>query len=226
MPGQQLQTTALVLGRLPSGADAFETLTVFSEEQGQLTCLKRLKTGRSTPARRGAAPPGESCLDLFDEAELWLESTNQGRTWFIREHRHLVRHPGIGRSYEALRTAAALATLVTRNPVPDDSRGPVAALLRQSFVSLEQADRPDLVWFKALYRFLRDEGYPAKQHWWPQLPAADRVAAAQILKQPIAGQTSAPNVVARLIRRLEAWVGTDTEIRLAEGSPAVRDGKH
>ena len=38
--------------------------------------------------------------------------------------------------------------------------------------------RPDIVWLKALYRFLRDEGYPAKQQWWPLLPAADPAATA------------------------------------------------
>lgn len=203
MPGQPLQTTALVLGRQASASDSFEQLTLFSEEHGLLLGLRRLSTKTATPP-----------LDLFDEAELALESSSQGRTWFIKEHRHLRRHPGIGRSYEALRAAAALAGLVSHNPVPDESRAPIAALLRQSLAALEAGARPDLVWLKALFLFLRDEGYPVKQDWWQQLPAAERDAAARILHQPIAGQSPDAALVARLTQRLHDWVATDTEIRL------------
>lgn len=205
MPGQQLTTVAFILGRQASGSDNFEQLTAFSEEHGPLLCLRRVTTKAAT-----GSPP----LDLFDEAELALESPSQGRTWFIKEHRHLRRLPGIGRSYDALRAAAALATLITRNPVADESRAPVVALLRQSLGSLETGARPDLVWFKSLFVFLRDEGYPVKQHWWQQLASVERDAAAQILNQPIAGQNPERATVTQLTQRLEAWVAADTEIRL------------
>lgn len=205
MPGQQLKTTAFVLGRQPSSADAFEQLATFDAEHGTLQCLRRV-AGKSS----ASATP----LDLFDEAELWLESSNQGRTWFIKEHRHVRRHPGLGRSYETLRAAADLATLITRNPVPDESRPTIAALLRQSLAALDGGARPDLVWLKALYCFLRDEGFPVKQDWWPQLIPADREAAAQLLNQPIAQQDPAPALVARVTRRLADWATAETDLRL------------
>jgi hypothetical protein len=205
MPGQQLQTTAFVLAKLPSGSDSFEQLTAFSGEHGVLHCLRRIAQGKT------ASTP----LDLFDEAELWLESTNQGRTWFIKEHRFIQRQPGIGRSYETLRAAAALATLFSRNPVSDESRPAVAALLRSSLAALAAGGRPDITWLKALYCFLRDEGYPVKQQWWPELPDAERELAAQLLNQPLAAQTAAPDAVAPITRRLEEWVHRETEIRLS-----------
>jgi hypothetical protein len=154
-------------------------------------------------------------LDLFDEVELGLESSNQGRTWFVREHRHLQRHPGLGRSYAALQAASSLSALVLRNPLPDESREPILALLRQALGALERGDRPDLVWLKALYCFLRDEGHPVKQQWWQQLPATEREAAARILHQPLAGQAADVAAVAPLVRRLEDWARTETETRLA-----------
>ncbi len=213
MPGQQLTTVAFILGRQTSGSDNFEQLTAFSEEHGALLCLARLpKTATST--RRSSAAPSESRLDLFDEAELTLESSSQGRTWFIKEHRHLRRFPGIGRSYDALRAAAALAALISRNPVSDESRGPIIALLRQSLTALEAGGRPDLVWLKSLFIFLRDEGYPVKQQWWQQLGSVERDAAAQILNHPLAGQNPEPRAVARLTERLQEWVAAETEIRL------------
>lgn len=205
MPGLPLQLTALVIGRQPSSADAFEQLTTFDSEHGVLHCLRRI-SGKAV----GHATP----LDLFDEAELWLESANEGRTWFIKEHRHVKRHPGLGRSYDALRAAADLAALITRNPVPDESRATIAALLRQTLGALDAGSRPDIVWFKTLYCFLRDEGYPVKQDWWPQLTAADRDAAAQILNQPIAQQDPASELVARLTRRLAEWITGETDLRL------------
>ena len=201
---QPLQTTAIILARQPSGADNFEQLTVFATDQGVLHCLRRQASGKSAPAP----------LDLFDEAELWLESSNQGRTWFIKEHRLIRRHDGIGRSYEALRSAATLGALLARNPVPDESREAVAGLLRTSLAALAAGGRPDIVWLESLYCLLRDEGYPVKQQWWPQLGDADRDTAAHLLNQPLAAQTADAPSVARITRRLEDWVRAETEIKL------------
>jgi hypothetical protein len=215
VPGQQLQTTAFILARQPSGSDAFEQLTAFSTEHGVLLCLTRLpKSANAASARRSSAGGSEGRLDLFDEAELWLESASQGRTWFVKEHRIIRRHDGIGRSYDALKVAAALGGLLARNPVPDESREPVAGLLRSSFGALAAGGRPDIVWLKTLYSLLRDEGYPVKQQWWPQLPATDRDTAAHLLNQPLAAQTAEPADVTRITRRLEEWVAAETEIRL------------
>lgn len=207
MPGQQLQTIALVLAKQLSGSDSFEQLTAWSGEHGVLHCLRRISQGKK-------AAPTSAPLDLFDEAELWLESSNQGRTWFIKEHRFIQQRPGIGRSYDALKAAAALGALITRNPVSDESRPDISDLLRTSLTALAAGGRPDIVWLKALYRFLRDEGYPAKQQWWPQLTAADRDTAARLLNQPLAAQTADTSAVIRITRQLEDWIRGETEIRL------------
>ncbi len=204
MPGQQLQTTAFILARQPSGSDAFEQLTAFSADHGVLHLLRRIKQGKN------AAPP----FDLFDETELWLESSNQGRTWFTSEHRLLHRHDGIGRSYDALKAAAALGALLTRNPVPDESRPAVADLLGTSLAALAAGGRPDIIWLKALYCLLRDEGYPVKQQWWPGLTATDRDITAHLLNQPLTAQTADTATVAKITRRLEDWVVAETEIRI------------
>lgn len=202
---QQLETVGFVLNRQASGSDAFEQITLLSEEHGVLLCLRRIPkkaAGQSSP------------LDLFDEAEMSLESSNEGRTWFIREHRHLTRRPGLGRSYDALQTAARISGLLTRNPVPDESRVQIAALLRQSLDSLEGGGRPDIVWLKTLYRFLREEGYPVKQDWWQQLASTDRDTSAHLLNRPLAEQAADPATVFRISSRLEQWVRGDTEIRI------------
>jgi hypothetical protein len=199
---QSLQTDAFVLLKRPP-ADNFQTFSLFSAEHGALLGLQRIAKKAAT-----TSPP----LDLFDEASLQLESSNQGHTWFIKEVRVLVRHVDIGRSYEALLRASALTALIARNPVHEDSRAAVAELLRGALVAFGSGVRPDIVYFKSVYRFARDEGYPMKQQWFPTLPAADRAEVATLLNTPLAGQTAAPATVVRLQRRLDEYLRGHTEI--------------
>jgi len=201
--GLSLQTDALVLLKQPP-ADNFQGFTVFSVEQGVLPVLQRL-------SRKN---PSAGALDLFDEAGLLLESSNQGRTWFLREARLLVRHEGMGRNYDAVRFASALALLAARNPVLEESRPAVAALLRSAFAALASGPRPEVVFFKSLYRFARDEGYPVKQDWLARLPSRQRAAAGDALNRPIAEQTATPDAVADFTRQLETYLRAQTEILL------------
>ena len=204
MAGPSLATDALVLLKRPP-ADAFQTFTAFSVEQGSLLIINRI-------AKKNTG--GAVALDLFDEAALMLESANQGQTWFVKEARLLTRHSGLGASYETLQAASALAQLAARNTVPEDCRARVYALLREAFAALASSKRPDIVYLKSLYRFARDEGYPVKEHWFPSLPAADRETVATLLNQPVAGQTAEPTHVAKLLHRFEDYLRGHTEILL------------
>lgn len=205
MPGLTLQTDAFVLLKRPPG-DSFQTCTVFSAEHGLLLVMQRV------PKKAGAGKI--SPLDLFDEAVLILESSNQGQTWFVKETRLLHRATGIGRSYESLRHASEFAALVARNHVPEESRAGVANLLRQVLAAFNQADRPDIVHFKAVYCFARDEGYPIKQQWVPTLPANDRQLVATLLNQPVAGQSAEIADVRKLHGRLVEYLRGHTEFLL------------
>ncbi|HSY53373.1 MAG TPA: hypothetical protein VK785_02950, partial [Opitutaceae bacterium] len=209
VPGPTLQTDALVLLKQPP-ADAFQSFTVFSAEHGVLLALQRIPKKNATAT---------VALDLFDDAALFLESSNQGRTWFVRESRLLSRPAGIGRRYESLRFASALTALIARNPVPDESRAPIAALLRAALAAFAKSARPELIYFKSLYRFARDEGYPVKQEWLAGLPAADRTQAERLLATPLATLEETPSAIANpqlatLLRRLEEYLRTHTEILL------------
>lgn len=204
MPGLPLQTEAFVLLKRPP-SDAFQSLSVFSGEHGGLLVLQRV----SKKASATAVP-----LDLFDEAALHLESSNQGQTWFVKEARLITRHADLGRSYDTLRFASALAALIARNAVSEESRPAVAALLRQALAAFASGARPELVWLKGLYRFARDEGYPVKEEWFPTLTATDRGTVATLLNQPLAAQTASAEIVARLTERLETYLRGHTEILL------------
>ena len=202
MPGQPLTTDAIFLLKRPP-ADTFQSLTLFSPTHGLLLALQRL------PKKSAATAV---TLDLFDEAALFLETANQGHTWFIKEPRLLTRHPALGRDYETLRHASSLATFVARNPVPEESRARIYTLLRDALAAFAVHQRPDIVYLKSLYRLARDEGHPVKQQWFPTLPAADREIVATLLNQPVAAQTTDPATVERLQKRLADYLREHTEI--------------
>ncbi len=214
MPGRTLQTDAFVLLKRPP-ADTFQTFTVFSADHGALLVLQRLpKRAASRPSATAKGSAAQVQLDLFDEVSLLLETSNQGQTWFITEPRLIARYASIGRSYDTLRLASALAMLIARNPVHEESRLHVATLLRTALGAFASANRPEIVFFKSLYCFARDEGYPVKQQWIPTLSSVDRAAVATLLNQPLAAQTASPPEVARLQRRLEDYLRGHTEILL------------
>jgi recombinational DNA repair protein (RecF pathway) len=202
MPGQPLTTDAVVLLKRPP-ADTFQSLTIFSPTHGTLLALQRLPKKSATNA---------VTLDLFDEVALFLETANQGQTWFIKEPRLLTRHAGLGRDYETLRHASSLATYIARNPVPEESRERIYQLLRDALAAFATSPRPDIVYFKSLYRLARDEGHPVKQHWFPTLSATDRPVVAELLNQPVAALTTDTATVTRLQKRLEDYLREHTEI--------------
>lgn len=202
MPGRQLQTEAFVLLKRPP-TDSFQTFSLFSAEHGTLLALQRL------PKKNAA---NHLALDLFDEVALSLETSNQGSTWFMKEVRLLARPTGIGRSYSTLMLASSFTALIARNPVHEDSRTAVAGLLRTALAAFAQSPRADIVFFKSLYCFARDEGYPVKQQWFPSLASAEQALAVELLNRPLAAQTAAPESTARLTRQLETYLRNDTEI--------------
>ncbi len=208
MPGQPLETEALVLLKFPP-ADTFVRLTLFSAAHGLLTALQRLPARRLSSSSASSLAP----LDLFDEAALHLESANQGQTWFVRETRLITRHPNLGQTYETLQHASLLAQFIIRNPLPEESRAPAYAHLRTALAAFAAHTRSDIVYLKTLYLLVRDEGYPLKQQWFPTLPAADRDDLAQLLRQPVAAQTAPAATVERLLRRLTDYLRGHTELQ-------------
>lgn len=204
MPAQSLATEAFVLLKRPP-ADAFQSFTIFSAAHGNLLALQRI------PKKSAGSI---TVLDLFDEASLLLESSNQGRTWFVKEATLLARPTDIGRNYDTLVLASLFTALIARNTVPEESRAAVANLLRTALAAFAAGVRPDIVYFKSLYRFARDEGYPAKEQWFPTLPSADRADVVTLLNRPLAAQTAEPAAVRRLQRRFEEYLRGHTEILL------------
>jgi hypothetical protein len=204
VPGQTLTTEAFVIEKRPP-TDSFQSFTLFSPEHGNLLALQRVPR-RSSPTH--VSP------DLFDDVAVMLESSNQGRSWFVKEVRIAHRRTAIGHSYEALRFASALVAVVGRNPVHEESRENVGLLLRTALDAFAAGVRPDVVHLKSLYLFARDEGYPVKQEWIPSLGPEDAATAAAVLNRRVGEQDAPPAEVARIRGSLELYLAGHTEIRI------------
>jgi hypothetical protein len=205
VPALSLSIEAFVLDRRPP-SDAFQALLVFSASHGALWVMHRI-------SRRASAPVA---IDLFDEVSLILDSSNQGRTWFVREARVITHHAGIGRGYATLQHAAAIARLVARNAITEEGRESTARLLRTALAALDTGVRPDVVRFKATFVFARDEGHPLRQHWLPTLPVDDRTQVSELISRPLTEQTASAEAVTRLQRRLEEFLQGHTELGFDE----------
>jgi len=207
MSGPSLTTDAIILMKRPA-ADAFQTFTAFSPSHGALRVIQRI------PAK---PTPPHVTLDLFDEVALLLEGAPQGDAWFVKEPRLLARHTSIGRNYDSLVRASAFATLVVRNPVPEESRASVYTLLHTAFAAFATDAPSDIVYLKCLYSFARDEGYPVKQHWLASLVPALHAVATRLLHTPLSGLAATDYAKAdseKLLRQLEHYLRSHTEIIL------------
>ena len=91
----------------------------------------------------------------------------------------------------------------------------MAALLRTGLEAFSRSERPDIVFFKCLYRFARDEGYPVKQEWFASLPPSERSTVSHLINLPLdRQQAAAAEAVAPLRGKLEEYLRQETEIRV------------
>lgn len=210
MPSPLHQTEAHLLALAPHTGDHL-VLTCFSAADGLFVAMLR--------AARAAKPDAAPAPDLFDRLALDLNHARgapAGGPWFVRDHRILARHAGIGRDYPTLAAASRLARVVAKNPIPEDSRAAIDALLAQAFAAFARPGaRPDLVLFKSLYLFARDEGLPLKQQWLPSLPPGDREGVARALALPAdSPEAPASSDLARVTKRLEAYLITEADLEI------------
>lgn len=196
-----------MLGKTPA-RETFHTLTLFAAELGGLRAHVRVSK------KAGAV----ISADLFDEGAFLLEGGTPGKGWFVREARLLQRFTGIGSSYASLRRASEFARLVAQNEVPEESRGKVYALLKTAFAAFGAGAPADVVYFKGVYSFARDEGYPLRQQWLPTLPHDLRENAQSMLAQPLsffADPGSVPPSASILVDRLIFYLQGHTDLRVS-----------
>lgn len=164
----------MVLGKEASG-ESFLKLHLLGPELGYQVCLKRVATKTHSIK---AAP------DLFDTAEILLETSRQGTARFVAEYQVTRRRNEIGRNYRALQLASALSQILTANGSHIADLPALYQLAERSMDAFAERLEPSVVFLKALFLLLKEEGYPVRESWWPDLPSRIRQQTRELLRQP------------------------------------------
>ncbi len=194
---------ALVLKTEPSG-ESFLKLHVLTAESGVFLCLKRI----SKKASATITP------DLFDQAALLLETSQQGTMRFVKEYQLIRRRERIGLNYHSLRSASRLSQLLVHNASHMPESEILFDLTARAFDAFAKGKAPEVVLLKSLYRLLKDEGYPVRESWWPTLRTDLRDQAKQLLQAPSPARLEAAEKESceRIEQHLTLWMRHHTDL--------------
>ncbi len=195
--------TALVL-RVAQSGESFLTLHALSPEEGSFVCLKRIS---------GKAPTKDR-PDLFDTAEIQLETAKSGNTRFVRDYRVIHRRESIGSSYRALQHASDFASLLAKNATHMPDPALLYQLAERSFNAFGEAKPPAIIYLKSIYLLLQGEGYPVRESWWPQVPNEQRGAAKALINQPAPEKAPVEqlNACELITQNLHRWLQRETDL--------------
>jgi len=202
---QSRQTTGLVLRTAASG-ESFLKIELLCPENGICFCLKRIS--KKNPLKESP--------DLFDTADLTLENSKQGSLQFIGEYRVTLRRETIGLSYHSLKYASDFCAIIAENGPHMAEPELLYALTERTLDAFAAQKAPAIVFLKALYLLLKDEGYPIKETWWGHLSHDLKPIARDLLKQPAPEKidTEMRETLDRINHSLCRWLRNETDLRL------------
>lgn len=196
---------ALVLLTEASG-ESFLKLHLLTVEHGVFLCLKRIpkKAGQS------ATP------DLFDQSIVELERSKQGALQFVKDYQLIKRRETIGLRYQSLQDASSLSRLLVQNAAHMPESEALFDLATQALDAFAAGKASEVVLFKALFRLLKDEGYPVRESWWPNMPAGLKAVAKTLLNEPAPERLadSEKDACRKIHQNLHDWMRQHTDLLL------------
>lgn len=198
---------ALVLRIAPSG-ESFHKIDIVTPESGTFLCLKRILKKN----------PQTAAADLFDTADIHLETSKQGTARFVKDYQLVHRRSSIGQSYRKLQHASDFCALIAQNGPHMADPAALYQITERTLDAFAERELPAVVFLKAIYILLKDEGYPVRESWWPQLPAHLREPATLLINQPTpeSAPTDQLEACAQISRNLCHWLRRETDLMLPD----------
>ena len=157
-------------------------------------------------------------IDIFDTAEILSEPTNKAKKVFLKNYTPLKKRTAIGKNYKQLEYACHFANFLLDNVkyVPDSSD--LYSLTTQTLDAFEERFSPETILLKALYRFLKIEGYPIDNGWWKSLSLENKTLAKELLITPLAlmKDNYELNSALSIHNHLCQWVQEETELKIKQ----------
>lgn len=201
MAGCQLSIEGFLLSKELTGESHYR-YQIFTYKKGLISCLKR----------RSNKPSIKTQPDIFDYASVELDQSTQNNIYFMRDFQLLKRYQTIGNDYKTFFYASDFSRILIKTLMHASYSPPVYQLFAQALESWASNIRPEAVFFKSLYLFVKKEGYPIKEQWWKSIIRSKRDAVASILKYPINKQETPVATIESLNQDLKKWVTGYTDI--------------
>lgn len=198
-----LESTVIILNKENSGEN-FLRLELFSPINGKISCLNHI----STKTRNNPLP------DLFDIVNIHLSSPRQGTIFFLKAFHPLLHHQNISKNYSTFYYACNWIKILSMNLIHIDNLQHLFALTKKTLNAFNLSSQPHAIYFKALYLFVRHEGYPIKEDWLIHLSCALFNNALSILKNPLDAQNIPIPIIETLIHHFHSWISQKTDILL------------
>jgi recombinational DNA repair protein (RecF pathway) len=201
MAGQSVQISGIILKKEASGEQFFK-LTLLSPEQGSvLAMFRRPKRNSRTPSP-----------DLFDEVELILEKKGDTGFGFVKELSIHHQRRALAKSFIALELACEWSSILSKNLPRETETESIYALFKRALDAWETRKHPEAIFFKCLFVYAKNEGYPVKHDWFEKLTHSERVQVAEILNTPVSELEIKPEICRKWIDALKHYVQHYTDI--------------
>jgi len=197
----------LVLG-IKSSGEHFNQMDLLSAESGSFLALKRISKSK----------PQTCAADLFDSADVHLQSSRDGNIRFVNDYQLVQRRSQIGHSYKKLRYAAEFCALIALNGPHMADPSELYLITERTLNAFVVRALPSIVFLKAIYLLLSSEGYPVREAWWPQLPQQLRGLGKPLLNQPTPdhASTQALDACTQISQQLCHWLHHETDLILPD----------
>ena len=193
--------------RVTQTSESFLKIDFITPNHGLINALFRYSP---SPRRNNNLKP-----DLFDTCEININIRDKTKGRFLKEYNPMIKRTNIGKSYNGLDHACLFAKflLINLGNVPDPSD--LYILVEKSFNSFNSEAPPEIVLIKAVYNFLKTEGFPVNSSWWQSIPASKKKASQIILRSPVNKKFDASEIedAIFLSRHLGNWIRDSTELK-------------
>lgn len=196
-----LDSTVLILNKENSGEN-FTKLELFCPTNGKLITLNRFSKKYKS----------ENLLDLFDIGQIQLTLSEQNGPSFVKEFHPLLHHKNIAKNYITFHHACNWVKIISKNLLHIENLQYLFSLTQKTLHAFNTSSSPHAIYIKALYLFIRNEGYPIKEDWLINLSPNLITHAMGIIKHPLDNQNTPTGVFEELIQNIHTWMAQQTEI--------------
>ncbi len=201
------ESSEITILRVTTTSEHFLKLDYISAREGLTYGLLRY-----SPKNKNVSKP-----DLFDTAEILSDNTNKANK-FLKICDSTEKRTNIGKAYNRLNCACCFSHFILDNvsDVPDPNE--LYQLTKKTLNAFNSDYSPEIVFIKAIYTFLRIEGFPVDREWWKYIPKTEKESSKTLLKNPLSSNAleSEINLAIRLRKLLAQWIQKTTDLKISQ----------